>query len=508
MTSHELLKRWRMILGKEIDSMSSIELNQEELKIDDLLDLVYFDNTRDIEEYNLENRYIEYEEDDEFNVNDIAEDNVNLEAEDLINSDELDSEASESKSDEQNALDTKDNSETDELNNSVDQDSAASDGKSDNALKSNPKSIGNEDKLIKNDKNLINAQSQDNYQKQSAQIYQKGSSKSGKAKPNFSKWMKDLRAYFQEEKFLMIQLDAIDKFSFSKVILDTNNLLELKPDINLMIDMLNHKDLLRNENIEIAKKLVLQFSKEFEKVIKFDLAKSVVGKVNYLKDSIIPNSKAINWKKSIRKNIKNYNINQKKLYADKIYFSEQKQKQQVKDIIILVDRSGSMSASFIYASFLASILASLNITNISVIYFDAECLDLSKNIKENPIETIFSVELAQFTYIEGAVLYSSKYIKNPKETLLVLISDLICESQFIVPLVNMKENGVKVVSIIAINEDGEYRFDEKNAKILNNKGIPAFATTPVHLAKMMDIALNQNNLHRYIRDFKFNPRVS
>ena len=214
----------------------------------------------------------------------------------------------------------------------------------------------------------------------------------------------------------------------------------------------------------------------------------------------IPSATGLDFKKTIRHGLKNYDAAKKRILPEKYYFFAKQQNNAAKYHIILdIDQSGSMGESVLYASVMSSILASLRAVKTHVVAFTTEVVDLSDKI-EDPVELLFGFQLGGGTDINNSVKYCETLIEEPKKTLFFLITDLMeggNRAALMRRIAAMKEAGVRVIVLLAIADGGAPYYDEHNAKHIASLGIPCFACAPERLPELLAAALKDEDLSQF-----------
>lgn len=165
-------------------------------------------------------------------------------------------------------------------------------------------------------------------------------------------------------------------------------------------------------------------------------------------------------------------------------------------IVLCLDQSGSMTASVVYASVFGAVLASIRSLRTQIIAFDTAVADLTEAMPD-PVELLFGVQLGGGTDINAALAYCQSRIDAPRETVLVLISDLFeggNEAEMRQRAQALRADGVQVVCLLALSDDGAPAYDHDNAAALAALGIPAFACTPDQFPDLLAAAIQQQDL--------------
>jgi Mg-chelatase subunit ChlD len=162
-----------------------------------------------------------------------------------------------------------------------------------------------------------------------------------------------------------------------------------------------------------------------------------------------------------------------------------------RDIVLAIDQSGSMASSVVYASVFGAVLASLRSLRTSVVAFDTSVADLSALLTD-PVDVLFGTQLGGGTDINRAVAYCETLITRPRDTILVLISDLYEGGDVTAMrarLSALHAAGVRVVALLALSDDGAAAYDQGNAAYLAAAGIPAFACSPDAFPDLLAVAI-------------------
>ena len=156
--------------------------------------------------------------------------------------------------------------------------------------------------------------------------------------------------------------------------------------------------------------------------LELNFFKALHGQLDKKYTSRNPKLNAIDWKKTILINLKNYQKNINAIIPEQIRgFS--KRGQGINEITICVDHSASMSTSIIYSSIYAAIIASIKSLKTNFIVFDSSVVDLSDQLQD-PVDLLFGTQLGGGTDITKAIGYCDQIIEQKNSSILILISDL------------------------------------------------------------------------------------
>jgi len=101
------------------------------------------------------------------------------------------------------------------------------------------------------------------------------------------------------------------------------------------------------------------------------------------------------------------------------------------------------------------------------------------------------------TDIHGAVSYCQSIIREPRNTILVLISDLYeggVEAGLLARATELVASGVQFITLLALSDEGAPAFDHALAAKLAALGVPSFACTPDKFPALMAAAIRRDDV--------------
>lgn len=298
-------------------------------------------------------------------------------------------------------------------------------------------------------------------------------------------WIRKIRTIFPKKTVEILEKQAIEKYNMTELLTDKKVLEKLEPTMTLLKNILQFKGYMKGEVVKTAKDMVRRVVEELKKTLEFQIKKSVVGKRNYHRRGYIKSIKNLDYKRTIRKNLKNYDKQKKRLFLDEVYFHSNTQQQNKWNIIIAVDESGSMLDSVIYSSVMASIFHQLSSLKTNLIIFDTQVVDLTDQL-EDPVDLLMSVQLGGGTHIAKALKYGKTLLENPNKTIFILVSDL--EEGY--PIHDMYrtskeiiDTGCRFLVLTALDFEGNGVYNQHAARTLADMGAHVAAITPDELAR-------------------------
>lgn len=298
-------------------------------------------------------------------------------------------------------------------------------------------------------------------------------------------WISKVRKIFPEETVEILQKQAINKYQLKELLTDEKILKQMQPDMELLKNILTFKDQMSPAVLLAAREIVEQVVREIERQLENEIREAFYGKKNPYKSTPLKSVRNFDIKKTIRRNLKNYNAEQKVLIPEQLYFCSRVKKQNEYHIIIVVDESGSMLSSVIYSAVMAGIFSRLSAISTDLIIFDTNVVDLSDYVSD-PVETLMSVQLGGGTDISKALDYAASKIMQPAKTIVVLVSDLYDGydyRQMYRRVYDIVESGAKMFVLPALDFDAKGSYDKNAAQKIANLGADVAAITPKELAQ-------------------------
>jgi len=321
----------------------------------------------------------------------------------------------------------------------------------------------------------------------------------GPSAPKLAKWLADIRTFFSEDVVSVIQSDAIERKGLKQLLFEPEILKNVQPNIELVATLMSLKGKIPEKTKETARQLVRTVVEEVNKRLENDIRKAVTGALNRKKHSPVPSSASIDWKYTINRNLKNYNLQHKKIIPERFFFFDRARRTNNWHVILDMDQSGSMADSIIYGSIAGSIFADMAALNTRIVAFDTEIVDLTEQYDNDPVDMLFGIQLGGGTDINKSVAYCQQFITDPAKTLFILISDLYeggNQASLVKRMEEMFESGVKVICLLALSDHGAPIYDEGLARRIGQIGIPFFACTPSLLPELLEGALKGKDLNK------------
>ncbi|MFE4535854.1 DUF5682 family protein [Streptomyces scopuliridis] len=154
-------------------------------------------------------------------------------------------------------------------------------------------------------------------------------------------------------------------------------------------------------------------------------------------------------------------------------------------LVLVVDVSGSMEASTVWAALTASVLAGVPTVSTHFVAFSTEVLDLTDQV-DDPLGLLLEVRVGGGTNIARGLRHARELVTVPSRTLVVLISDFE-EGGPVSPLLTevraLVDAGCHVLGCASLDDEGRPRYSAGVAGQLVGAGMPVAALSPLELAR-------------------------
>ena len=306
---------------------------------------------------------------------------------------------------------------------------------------------------------------------------------SGVSQLYVAEWINEVRKIFPKKTVEVLEKQALDNFNMTELLTDKEVLQKMEPNTDLLKTILQFKHLMKNDVILEAKRIIKKVVDDISEKLQSEVKKSLLGKLNRNMPSNVKSIRNLDIKRTIQRNLKNYDVDNKRLVLKDLYFNSRTKRFNKWNIIIAVDESGSMLDSVIYSAVMAGIFAKLPMIETKLVIFDTQIVDLSSYV-DDPVEVLMGMQLGGGTDIGKALRYCETLCSNPHETIFVTVTDLYEGGS---PNVLMKTcadiigSGSKMIFLTALDKNANPAFDRNIGQRLANMGAFVGAMTPEEL---------------------------
>ncbi len=268
-------------------------------------------------------------------------------------------------------------------------------------------------------------------------------------------------------------------------------------DIHLVGTLLSLRGALPEKTRQTARIVVRKVIEEIERRLAAELHRSVLGALDRAARNRRPRLADVDWPATIRTNLKNYQPDLRTIIVETLIGHARRRRiAALKDVVLIVDQSGSMTSSVVYAGVMAASLASLRAVSTRLIVFDTSVVDLTDQLAD-PVDVLFGTRLGGGTDINQAVAYGQSLITRASDTIMVLITDLFeggDQASLVARIKSVIDSGVTLVVLLALSDDGAPSYDHALAATCAALGAPAFACTPDRFPELLARAIRREDL--------------
>ena len=320
----------------------------------------------------------------------------------------------------------------------------------------------------------------------------------GSSAPNIARWLGDIREFFPSSVVRVMQQDALQRLNLRRMLLEPEMLEAVEPDVHLVANLMALGSVMPAKTKETARLVVRRVVEELQRKLAEPLRQAVIGSLNRAARNRRPRHNEIDWPRTIRANLKHYQPGYQTIIPEK-RIGYGRKRSALREIILCVDQSGSMATSVVYSGIFGAVLASLPSVRTQMVVFDTSVVDLTAKLSD-PVELLFGAQLGGGTDINRALGYCQGLVRQPQDTILVLISDLFeggNQEEMLKRAASLGASGVQFIALLALNNDGAPCYDHSVAAVLAGFGIPAFACTPDLFPELMGAAINRQDISQW-----------
>lgn len=298
-----------------------------------------------------------------------------------------------------------------------------------------------------------------------------------------------------------MQKDAIERLNVQQLLLEPELLQQAEPDVHLVGTLLSLNRVMPEKTRDTARTVVRRLVDQLLRKLEQPTRAAVTGALARSVRNRRPRLREIDWNRTIRANLRHY-LPEHRTIVPQTLVGYGRRRSSLRDVVLCIDQSGSMAASVVYSSIFGAVLASLPALSTRFVLFDTAVVDLTDRIRD-PVDLLFGTQLGGGTDIHKALVYCEGHVTRPRDTVLVLVSDL-CEggspAGMLKAAQRLKQSGVQMVALLALSDEGKPFYDATAAKHLAALDIPAFACTPDRLPDLMTAALAKKDLVLWARE--------
>jgi len=318
----------------------------------------------------------------------------------------------------------------------------------------------------------------------------------GGSAPSVARWLGDIRKYFPSSVVQVMQRDALERLNMRDMLLQPEMLQSVQPDVHLVANLMALSRVIPAGTKETARLVVRRVVDELMKRLEEPLRSAISGALDRSQRNRRPRHSEIDWHRTIRANLKHWQPEYRTVVPETLHGYGRKARRPQREVVLCIDQSGSMANSVVYSSIFGAVMATLPAVATKLVVFDTAVVDMTEKL-DDPVELLFGVQLGGGTDINGAVGYCQSIIREPRNTIFVLISDLYeggVEANLLRRAMELVDSGVQFITLLALSDEGAPAYDHALAAKLAALGVPSFACTPDAFPGLMAAAIRRDDI--------------
>ncbi|WP_323745910.1 VWA domain-containing protein [Diaphorobacter caeni] len=318
----------------------------------------------------------------------------------------------------------------------------------------------------------------------------------GNSSPNVSRWLGDIRRYFPSSVVQVMQRDAMERLNLRQLMLQPEMLESVQADVHLVADLISLSSVIPQSTKATARAVVQKVVDELMRKLEEPMRGAISGALDRSQRNRRPRHAEIDWNRTIRANLRHWQPDYRTIVPETLIGYGRKARKPQREVVLCIDQSGSMANSVVYSSIFGAVMASLPAVDTKMVVFDTAVVDMTEKL-DDPVDVLFGVQLGGGTDINGAVGYCQSLIREPRNTILVLISDLYeggVEAGLLRRAHELVESGVQFITLLALSDEGAPAYDAQLASKLAALGVPSFACTPDAFPQLMAAAIRRDDI--------------
>ncbi|GAA2674422.1 MULTISPECIES: VWA domain-containing protein [Nonomuraea] len=277
-----------------------------------------------------------------------------------------------------------------------------------------------------------------------------------------------------------IEADLVKRMHLREVLADPQLAGQLTPSMSLIEQLLRDKANLSGIALANAKALIRRFVDEVAQVLRTQVEKTSSGVI----DRSVPPKRVyrnLDLERTIWKNLTNWSPEDERLYVDKLFYRQTAKRTTPAKLIVVVDQSGSMVDAMVNCTILASIFAGLPKVDVHLVAYDTRALDLTPWVHD-PFEVLLRTTLGGGTNGTVAMALARPKITDPRNTVMVWISDFYDNRSLITDFESLHRSGVRFIPVGSVNSSGNASVDPWFRQRLKDLGTPVISG---HIRKLV-----------------------
>jgi Mg-chelatase subunit ChlD len=302
---------------------------------------------------------------------------------------------------------------------------------------------------------------------------------------NVPRWVDEVGQLFPRAAKEVMERELVQRKGLRELMEKPEILERIEPNQELVKTLLTHRDLMNEKTRALARRIIAKVVEELKQKLKVQIEPAITGAIRRDKHSPRRVYRNLDLKRTIRRNLHNFDAASQRLLVDRLYFHAAERNSRPWHIIVAVDQSGSMLDSAIYSAVMASIFVELPAVRTSLFLFDTDVADLTDQVGQ-PVDVLLSIQLGGGTDIKRALQYAYQLVRQPGRTIVVLVTDFYegrAERDLINQVKEMSQAGIRMIGLGALGYDARPEYNKSTASKCRKVGMDILSCTPEKLAE-------------------------
>ncbi len=301
------------------------------------------------------------------------------------------------------------------------------------------------------------------------------------------RWIDEVAELFPQKAKEVLERELIRRRGIEELLEEPDLLEKIEPNVELVKTLLTHKELLTPKTRALARKVIDKVVQELKEKLQVQVEQALVGALRRDRHSPRRVLRNLDLKTTLRRNLKHWDEERQRLLVDRLFYFAAEKNRRPWHVVVCVDQSGSMLESAIFSAVMASIFYELPDVKTSLVLFDTQVVDLTAQVGA-PVDVLLSVNLGGGTDITRALQYCGELVREPKRTIVVLITDFYegrAEADLVRQVRLLADAGTRLIGLGALGYDARPQFNRTTAGKCRKVGMDILSCTPETLAECM-----------------------
>ncbi|MEM7249808.1 MAG: VWA domain-containing protein [Pseudomonadota bacterium] len=297
-------------------------------------------------------------------------------------------------------------------------------------------------------------------------------------------WLNETRRLFPQSAAETLQKTAIERYGLTELLRDPDVLAKAPANLELVRALLSFRNHLDPRCMNAVRRIIRTVSHELESSLAKRILHQFSGRRCRHRFDGHPSLANVNWHRSIERNLKHFDQKTNRLVVERMVFNPRQRLRIPWEIFLVVDQSGSMADTVIYASIVASVFARVATIRTHLLLFDTSVVDLTEHVSD-PLETLLAVQLGGGTDIALAINTVASRISAPHRSIVILVTDF-DEGGDVKELVQgvaaLRASQCTLLGLTALSDQSNAYLNQQVANQVAAAGMQIATMTPDRLA--------------------------